>query len=444
MNVFWGVLIAILLQFASYTGFGQEMLNKTYDILVKEDFTRSLIIKGNKNKSVSNKIRLIVFDKNTYENSPSFGFWTPREILGKTIKKTIELGAKVVTVNFRLDKPVPNSRENEILLSSLHEAATIAEKKESIIILPWAEKQNNVKGYTRQYYDLLKQKSDIIKEGSPVLFSNPSERMIRHFSFYEKVRINNTDDIVFSFPVLAALYGWHGRKKGDEKAKMIRNQIMLKQKGIDSGITVDSDGSMRSMRLYHQDESRECLAARYKFRIVPSEVIKKDYGGGYSLQIDISPSILFDKYYDEGKIKDKIILIGSNYTKTADVHPTPIGALPSLFLHSNALNIFLTGTQIREPKLLNYFMLALWIYLASLIFTNLSKGLATFVLAAFVPLFYSPISMFLFGKGLFMNFSLPVIIMGGRSTIAGWEEYVENLLKKKEENLLKKKEEEEI
>ena len=46
LNVFWGLVIAIVIQFAQFTGIVQGMLDKVYDSLVVKDF-KSQTLKKN-------------------------------------------------------------------------------------------------------------------------------------------------------------------------------------------------------------------------------------------------------------------------------------------------------------------------------------------------------------------------------------------------------------
>ncbi|OQY58990.1 MAG: hypothetical protein B6245_08945 [Desulfobacteraceae bacterium 4572_88] len=274
-NLFCGLLTMLILHLISYTGIGQDMLNDSYDFLVKTDFRLS-IVPGKDAETVSDAIRIVAFDKESCENSPGQGFWTPRELLGRSVIKAIQLGAKVVVVDFALDKPVPSSyyytdegfvEENQRYLSLLRQAVNLAEQKGSVILLPWTKRKPEPKGYTAQYYKLMDTNSHVIRQGSPGIFFNTSDFKIRHLRFYEKDR----DRVLISLPILAALYQWHGIEKGHKILTDTENSL---RNGSEDIITIPSDGSVPGIRLYPQNKSGECLPARLKFRIAPTALVK--------------------------------------------------------------------------------------------------------------------------------------------------------------------------
>ncbi len=192
-NLICGLLTVFILHLISYTGVGQEMLNDSYDFLVKMDFRLS-VVPGKNPETISDSIQIIAFDKKTCEESPGRGFWTPREPLGRAIIKAVELGAKVVVVDFALDKPVPLYyadgafvEENQRYLSLLREAANLAGQKGAVILLPWTTRKAEPKGYTAQYYELMDTNRHVIRQGSPGVFFNTSDFKVRHSGSMKKM-----------------------------------------------------------------------------------------------------------------------------------------------------------------------------------------------------------------------------------------------------------------
>jgi CHASE2 domain-containing sensor protein len=431
LNLFWGFLIAVALHFASYTGFGQQMLNDTYDFLV----TRDMLSAIQDPEAVSDAIRLVLFDEDTYEKSVSKGFWTPREKVCKTIVKALKLGASVVVADFMLDQAVPCApEENLACLSLLREAAELAEKTGAVIILPKREKREDSDEYARQYYDLLAENNRVIKQGCTTILVNSSDNKVRHLRFLRKDTAN-PDTIFLSLPILASVYYWHGVKKGDEILAQTIAQ-MKPPNSLQHGLLIPSDGSVEDIWMYDQSPDKECLEARLKFRIVSRELVK-DYGQGEDRLLDIAltPSKLLDRYHDEKLYLNKIVLIGSTYRESGDMHVTPVGEMPGIFLIANGLNLFLKGNQIREPYALRYVAEALLILILAVVFLYVPTIPAAFGLTIILLLLNTPISIWLFNKwGFFLDFWLMLAGIGLFENIVGGTEFLEDIVKKTRKN----------
>ncbi|MDM8548955.1 CHASE2 domain-containing protein [Desulfobacterales bacterium HSG2] len=460
LNVMWGVLIAISLHFVStYTGIGQQLLNETYDYLMREDFQQS----GWQKEPISDAIRLIAFNKETYEKSPNKGLWTPRDLLGETILKAVRLGAKVVVVDISPHKPSPFYIENQFFLIHLREAADLAEKTGAVILLPWVPAKPPTPGeyYTSQYNALLNEKKNVIQFGAASVFYNAMDLKVRHFRFYQRLtrcpncrgeiplnagkcpvceyphhtgeyktwdreKQRDRTRAILSLPVLAALYQWHGLKAG----RRIRENIEAKVNRLDEMIPVPShDNSIPAIQLHPQNASGECLPARYKFRIASRETVTR-YGGrkGYNPLAKIlwTPDILPDT------LREKTVIIGSVYDEpVGDIHSTALGRMPGLFLVANAVNLFLRGEQIHENLPLKIGLIALLIILSALVFTRMPSVLAALSLTVLLLLFNTPVSIRLFTRyGLFLDFWIIIFGIGIFENLAGAVELLQAYLEK--------------
>jgi len=416
-SVRWGVFIAVMLYFAPCTGVGQQMLNYTYDFLVERDFQSAVVDAGDKTP-ISDAICLIGFDEDVYVKSPGMDFWTPRDVLGRMIIKSLKHGAKVVVADIALDKPVPLADENREFLEFLKDAADIARKKGAVIILPRMSVKGRLRKYTRDFYALSDKNSDVIKLGTPVVFRNPLDCRVRHLRFYKKETDGKGNTrVIFSLPVLTAVYQWHGPEKGDKILAEAAVRI-TESPDLRDPVPVDSDRKACYIYLYQQEKDEECLGARYKFRIVPWEVMKP-YERGKDLlsEIMLTPDDI-DMYPDE--LQGKTVLIGSVYAETGDTHITPVGKMPGLLVLANGVNLLLMGEQIHDlPNTQKYLTEALVILTAAIIFLYLPYWGVPVVLVLFIAVF-TPMSVWLFTEsGMFLDFWMPVIGVG-LDKIIGW------------------------
>ncbi len=445
VNLIWAAAVVALLHLAPHTKMGQQLLNETYDYLVKKDFKNTLIDRGDR-EPVSDAIRLVTFDRSAYayEKSPGGDFWTPRKTLGRTIVSALELGAKVVVADIEVDKPVPLEDENRDFLELLKQAADIARQNDAVIILPRMEqecrllfplkkdqsRETRPAEYVCRLHDLLNRQSDVIKQGTPGIFRSPLDSKVRHFRLYEK---DDKGSTALSMSVLAAVYQWHGRKKGNAILK--QTQAQLKDDSW-SDILIHGPEGLEPIRILRQDAGSECIPARYKFRIVPENVMKT-YTKKADPLFDMkrTSAELLDTESDSDIYCGKTVLIGSVHEELGDIHSTPLGDMPGLFLLANGMNIFLRGEQIHEISYkYKYSMEAVLTVLSALVFLYLNPTPAALTLTALLYVLHKLLSVHFFTNwGLFLDFWLMVIGIGIFENIVGFQEILKDWASREEE-----------
>jgi len=422
-NLCW---VFIVLLFVYNTGVGQDMVNFAHDSLVVKDF-RQEILENDNTDVISNDIRIITFDQETYENNRSPGgiFWTPRELLGKTIIKTIEMGATVVAIDFSLEKPVPVTclngecvDENTLYLNLLQKAADMARKKGCVMIMPNLSLKEKTTKYSTAYKQLLENNKDVIICANPLVHQNSQDKIVRHFNLFQA----NNHDPVFSIPVLSTIYHWFGKEKGD---KIIQKKITEIKERKELSRIISPQNSEKQILLFYQDPQKECMAARYRFRILPEEIIKQKFGVRYISDFIIPPFIVLDQYFDKRRIKGKIVIVGADYPDFGDIHKTAVGKIAGIYLMANAMDILLMGEQIREIHFgIKFIMMILWVLIASFLFMHISKKWSIVFLFLLIVTIYSPISVWIFSKcSVFIDFWLPLFIIGILENVETIKEY---------------------
>jgi len=404
---------------AYHTGIGQTLLNIVYDHLVREDFKDAIVKSRKQGKSpISDRIQIVAFDEKTYKTSASQGYWTPRELLGKSILRSVELGARVVVIDFTISRPAPlfcpdeKENENQKFLELLGKAAEIARQNDAVILLAKDEKlkNENQSDYEQAFKKITDDYKDVIRWGSTAAFADPSSYyQVRHFQFYEYSE--DKKDIFLSFQILAAVYLWHGRSEGDRIINETKDRIL-------KGETELKMDTKKPIYLYPQKD-KECLPARYVFRIAPSEITAKlfeDEGGiddpltRYRRSLQLSPDLLPEIDPNKCEFKDKAVLIGSTYSAMGDEHLTPLGKMSGVFLIAKGLNLFLDELQLHEVVYLNRISGILTIILSSLVFIWLPPNIAFGFLAVLLFVVNLMLSLQLLSTyGIFLDFLLPVV-----------------------------------
>jgi len=459
LNLLFGSIIIFFLHFAHLTGMGQEMLNSTYDFLVKEDYYNSIDHKYD-SSPFSDSIRIIAFDREAYDNCYSNIFWTSRELLGKSILKSLELGAKIVLVHFAIDTATPYKKENEVFLYYLKEASNLAKKKNAVIFFPWAEKKQSKCPeqceYSAELFKIIHENVDVFKFGVSSVLMNPKDGKVRHIRFYKKVTNNmkntdteisndkkstlsiktsqnknylllKTDRYILSLPVLAAIYSLFNKQQADLFTSSFNPHV-------DNNIVIKTEkGDSRILKLLAQNINAECLEARIKFRLI-ADKLPRDIGDWSSIKSIVIPVKELDAIISENFFHNKIILIGTTYEVMGNSLFTPLGKMPSIFIIANYLNQILKGEQIQTPNKFFIFVIQLLlIFIISIFFLTLPGTYAAICLTALIIILYTPLSIYLFSKhGCFIDFWAPIVGISILENIFCVEEYFEELLKKKE------------
>lgn len=451
LNVFWGVVIAILLHFAHHTGMGQSILNNAYDSLVVKDFKKSFLETQNDGTgSFSERICLIAFDRNTYESSPSEGYWTPRILLGRAINKAVEQGARVVIVDFGVHRPIPSlcvtknldHDSNNEFLKLIAQAAKTAKKTGAVIILPHNGLSSITTQYGERYQQLLSKNRDVLKVGSVVAYQNPNDFKVRHLSFFE-LQGKKQQKVSFSMQVLAAIYMNFTKAEAE---MFIKSTLLPKISSGDSIVDVNilkNNGTKTLFTMHRQDVHKECLSARYIYRLVPMDVARHLICGSNSdcsledpyvrnPNLMLTPYELLATVNDLQLYKNKAVIIGSTYGELGDVHLTPLGKMSGIFLLANGLNMLLSDLQIHEPSLFfQLLMEAVIISVIALVFLHISPAMASLSLIAMIFLVNTTLSLILFTEyGLFLNFWIPIIGVGFHENITIFESFANKLLRK--------------
>jgi CHASE2 domain-containing sensor protein len=240
---------------------------------------------------------------------------------------------------------------------------------------------------------------------------------------------------------LAAIYFWHGVATGDDVARGARQQIAAAADF--SMITVAAPTGPGKLAIVPQPDGRDVLAARFRFRLLPPMLITQktktgEIGQGRIPGLHVpAAKFLAEGGADPAEIQDKIVLIGSTYEALGDIHNTPVGNLPGVYLIANSLNLFLEGNQLSETWWHTFLLVAVTILLTSLFFSHLSARWGLVLLAG--PSFFSeiivvPVSVWLFSAhGVFLDFWLPFFGIGLVDTFFDIRELRQQAKQKKEQ-----------
>lgn len=158
---------------------------------------------------------------------------------------------------------------------------------------------------------------------------------------------------------------------------------------------------------------------RIRFLMIPGDESDSTFRTG-----NIPP----EQYFDMDKVipgflKNKIVIIGSSNSETGDMHLTPIGEIPGMYVLGNSINTEIMHLNPEEiPFVFKLIVELLVIILASFLFYHYHEFFAQLLTAFLLLILLGAINYFLFfNYGIFINFILPVLGIGLHRIISSFE-----------------------
>lgn len=351
-NILIGTICLLVLFFIESTKLGQRLLNEAYDDYISVSTSKFF---NNGIAEDSLKIKLVGFDDQDYLTNNNI-FWTSRIKLGEILKKSVENSARMVILDVSIENPVPivcDSNicvdENEFFLHSLEDSLKKATETGTIIIVPWFDlEEPNITPTKNEYLTKLSKivtSYENVRLASTDVFTNSDDFKTRNFSFYSKIN----DLTILSVPVLVTLYQKFNAislKSVDIKIREIEDFIS-KNNSFEYEVK-----DQRNEKIFTITSYNESIFSRYTFNYLPHELIKNS--NSYLKNSD-PPSYFLNatKFLslDGHSIFEQILIVGSTWPEMGDIFHSPLGDIPGIYLHANAINtLFDKGSSTEKQK----------------------------------------------------------------------------------------------
>ncbi len=416
INIGIGIIIVILLQFFENTDFGENTINKAFDYIIRKEAVGAAKegnIINQKGKKVAEQISFI--DMGGVYQKRGIPLLTPRDELAKVIETLSKGGAKVIVLDILLEERDCCHPEHDRQLRNVFQEL-IKKKVPTKVIFPIrigkdGEKKRNL------FEDLISAHPNFYS-GIPYLSATVSDRVTRYWVPYEKVLEKGKEAILWNASFLAAALA-HGKeneiKTMDQKVRgeKLPTAHFMKLNGTRE-IEISSD---------REDIYRN----RIRFFLIPKDIFPKYPGGNLFELVNEVDDV------NDVPFKDKIVIIGNTHPEAGDIHLTPIGHMPGMYIIGNAINTILLGLQPSHPSILLNMLIEFGVII-----------IAAFILSRFPPLFIkilkgvilisvlSAISYFYFLRtGILLNFTFAAAAMGFHDTAMSIEK--EMMKRKKRE-----------
>lgn len=393
------------------TPWGQRNVNLQYDFYIQHEAYSGLGV-----GKQSPDIVFLDIDESVYRQ------WrgrecTPRGEIARLVDLAYRDGAKVIVVDINLEWPDRTGTgqasgdedslsgwagDNQLrnVLSTIKNSAT--QTKVILPVLSYADRieRPNI------YADLADNKTLFL--ASPAFLASGYDQVVRFWQPYQLTFPQPGQRAVrWSIPLLAsALYG------GDYQQLTEAEAVILNGAAAHPAEHFKVNG--RIIEWHPEEEGIEHQYNRIRFFFVPPAA-NAEVQPTLSHRL-VSRGIASGAVNEHFSLRDKIVLIGVSSADAGDMHTTPVGRLPGLFVHGNAINTLVHAGQTQISAKLHWWSEGFLIIVAAIIFALLPPGFAklavSLLLLSLLPIAY----WYFLQTGHFINIVLPLVGIGLHET----------------------------
>ncbi len=406
VNMWAGILVMVLMHLAAATKWGEGVLNDAFDEFIQKDANKAVQTIAN-----TGDIFLVDLDHNKPEKSnEEISYISPRDTIAQIIEMAARGKAKIIVLDIILEK---KDKKDEELRNVLEAFPTDKNFQTKIIFAQRVGKNGTLK---KNLFDLLIDKNPNFYRAIPTLYLTKKDRVIRYWKAYD---LYGKSRIIWSIPVLAVILN-EGRI---EDLKEYEKQLVQKGSSIDN-LVVNLD---KSKTFVVPAGNKDLYRQRIQFLLIPKDVIDDSPEGNLFL-----PTI---DTLNPRRFESKIVLIGSSDPEKGDIHPTPVGDMPGMYIQGNAIHIILQGLQpAPAPRWIAIVLDILVIIFVPYCFLYLKSWLAKLIVTIVLTAGLALLSYYILFRflGMFFSFAFCTAAMGYFDTFSGIRETI--LMMKKNES----------
>jgi CHASE2 domain-containing sensor protein len=410
-NLTVGICICAAFHYLEHTSFGEKILNSVFDKMAKKETSQAInrskdcigsqIGDPNCDKNAvwaSNNIAYIDIDDSAYRlwGEPLI---IPREKVARYIRLADKNRARMVVLDLLLDYPSHDKNGDALLRETLEDLTS--RNSPLAIIFPVTLRAADRTARPLIYDDIISLNPNFYRALPHVSISR-SDRVVRYMKHFESIKLRDgSRGVLFGVPLLASVI------LGDELGQF---------KKIEERIISDLQTSAMEMHVYEiyfKDgsnlfiENHELISSRIRFTQIPPGIMQSE-GNLFTERI------LPDEVEGlQSELRGKVVIIGVSSPDKGDIHPTPVGEMPGMYIIGNAISTVASHEQVRpQPfwmRLLIEFVIILFAAFLFLYTTSaaIEIALSVIMVTLLVPLTYH----FYMTYGIFINSIFPVMGM---------------------------------
>jgi hypothetical protein len=407
LNILFGIIIALILHFFELTSIGNKILASEMDQIIKKEAVISKVKDSN--------IVFIDIDSETeylwntsdvdHSNLNKYNLntlITRRDSLSSLLRKISKFNPRIIVIDMMFKYYSDFMEHDSIFINFINEFKK--SNSNTKIIIPYPNDITDLKEHNIYKY-LVNSKN--IYFASVSVASEFNERTIRYIYTYKNISQNEK---LWSVPVLAYC---------------IMNNININtltiEKLWENGVKLEDENPFHS-------EGINFLSSRIRYLLTPT--VYDNYTGKKTFfgNIDYKPDIRFSgleiiSYQDGGvepyfpdsylsnKIRNNIVVIGNSTVEKGDIHLTPIGEIPGMYIIGNAIHTIINKGLVKSTPFTIFFIIELLtIIICAYLFLFLEDIIASifgFIVIG-IPLSYASYFIFLY-TGYFLTSTFALI-----------------------------------
>jgi hypothetical protein len=413
VNMWAGIVVLLLMHFAASTKWAEGVLNNAFDEFIQKDARKAAAEEKIAN---TGDIFLVDLDHIKPEKTgEEISYISPRDTIAQIIDMATHGKAKIIVLDILLEK---KDKKDEELQKVLETFPTDKKFQTKIIFAQRVGVVGKDRTLKKNLFDPLIDKNPNFYRAIPTLYVTKKDRLIRYWKAYD---LYGKEEVIWSIPVLGVILN-KGRMAD---LKEYEKQLVQKGSSIDNFV-VDLD---KSKTFVVPAGNKDLYRQRIRFFLIPEDCIDVPHAGNLTLPTMDS--------LNPRRFENKIVLIGSSDPEKGDIHPTPVGDMPGMYIQGNAIHIILQGLQpapapwwiaIVLDIVVIIFVPYCFLYLKSW----LVKLIGTIVLTTALALVsYYILFRFL---GMFFSFAFGTAAMGYFDTFSGIRETILKMKEKKKKS----------
>ncbi len=412
LNLLVGILTVFILGKITQSRWGEGNLNLALDFFIQSE------AEGEAAKAApSDKIAYVDIDYDTYRGWGE-PLLTPKNHLAEIIRGAARGKAKVIVLDILLEHPDREPGHDEALRQAVVEAASAGLK----LIFPV---RIGVKGDRKRNVldDLIDADPGHLFRGVPYLSATPDDRIVRHWRLSSRFFPMNATQpaILWGTPFLGAVLAC-----GREGSLGALEDFLSRRGPATANNHLFNFELGTGTNLLLSRKSTDFFLQRIRFSMIPRGVIPRfPEGNVQGLSVKEVEELCTDPDIAASFFQDRLVVVGNSSPDCGDIHPTPLGAMPGMFVMGNSINTILSGIQPSPSSdLVDILVELAAVVLGAFLFVHMPSVLAQLLASVVLLIVFGGFSFWYFlNHGVFFNFVFGIMGMEVLALLSDLEEF---------------------
>lgn len=396
LNIAVGLFIVFIMHGLESTRWGEGLLNSAFDRFITSEAKEAAITNEDPGELLLLDIGYNKKNEIKKDEDEKTNFLSPRDTIAALLKMAFTGNASVVVLDFAFEEndcchPERDEQLRKVLVENTNQRTKV--------IFP--VKVDRDKKIQKLIFDKEIDQNPNYTRAIATLYASPDDAVVRHWKVFQEYG-DQDKKILWNIPVLAVVL-----QKGKEKDLKNLEALLVQpdQKISVYSLTIDTAGEKKKLLLPLQETDH--YLQRIRFRLIPGDCITTFKEGN----IRVSPI----ENLTPQKFKDKIVIIGNSDPEVGDVLSTPVGDMPGMYIHANAIHTLLKGYQPKPPPWWVSFLIDLFIIIGTAYLFQYTETFWMDILVMIIGIFgFGLIGYYVFFKnfGIFPNFVFGIAAIG--------------------------------